>query len=127
MKKLLIIPLLFACYMGMGQAIDSASIIGKSIKIGNLFVAQYDFSDKMNWKEAKAACASLGKGWRLPTRVELNTLYQNRAKIGGFANGTYWSSNRYVFNAAWILLFFNGFYGISNKYSTFYVRAVRSI
>ena len=127
MKKLLIIPLLFACYMGMGQAIDSASIIGKSIKIGNLVVAQYDFPDKMNWKEAKATCASLGKGWRLPTRVELNTLYQNRAKIGGFTIGAYWSSNVYVFSSRYILLFFNGFYGISNKYSTFYVRAVRAI
>ena len=39
MKKLSIIPMLFACYMGMGQAIDSASIIGKSIRIGNLEVA----------------------------------------------------------------------------------------
>lgn len=119
--------MLFACYMGMGQAIDSASIIGKSIKIGNLVVAQYDFPDKMNWKEAKATCASLGKGWRLPTRVELNTLYQNRAKIGGFTIGAYWSSNVYVFSSRYILLFFNGFYGISNKNSTFYVRAVRAI
>ena len=125
MKKLLIIPFLLASYMGMGQT--AATIIGTTIKIANLEVAQNDFLVKMNWDDAKKVCASLGKGWRLPTRVELNTLYQNRAKIGGFANGAYWSSNRYFFTNAYIfLLFFNGFYGVSNKYSTFYVRAIRA-
>ena len=48
MKKLLIFPMLFACYMGMSQAIHSASIIGKPIKIGNLLFAQNDFPYKLN-------------------------------------------------------------------------------
>ena len=42
MKKLLFIPMLFACYLCIGQT-DSASIIGKSIRVGNLVVAEYDF------------------------------------------------------------------------------------
>ena len=55
MKKFLIIPMLFAFYMSMGQSVDSASIIGKSIIIGNLVVAQNDFPKVMNWNDAKLA------------------------------------------------------------------------
>ena len=39
MKKLLIIPMLFACYMGMCQA----SVIGKPIRLQKFEVAQHDF------------------------------------------------------------------------------------
>jgi len=40
------------------------------------------------------------KDWRVPTRVELNVLFENRAAIGGFdgyrtpADGWYWSSSQ---------------------------------
>ena len=43
MKKLLIIPMFFVYYMGMGQTaitIDSASIIGESITIDDIIIAQ---------------------------------------------------------------------------------------
>jgi hypothetical protein len=76
-------------------------VIGKPIKIGNLLVAQNDFPKEMNWNNAKTACAKLGQGWRLPTKDELNTLYQNKEKIGGFTNNVlsktsnsdYWTSS----------------------------------
>ena len=93
MKKLLIIPMLFASYMGMAQVADSASIIGKSIRIDNLLVAQNDFPTQMNWDDAVKACASLGPGWRLPTKDELNIIYQNKDKIRGFRDNYYWSSS----------------------------------
>ena len=104
MKKLLIIPMLFACYMGMCQA----SVIGKPIRLQKFEVAQYDFIEEMNWKDAKAACAKLGKGWRLPTKDELNLLYINKDKIGGFANDYYWSSAEYSSYNAWYQYFNNG-------------------
>ena len=77
MKKLLIIPMLIFCFVSYGQTkelnkkltpVNSASIIGKSIKIGSLEVAQNDFPDSMTWDDAKKACAALGSGWRLPTK-----------------------------------------------------------
>lgn len=74
------------------------SIIGIPIKIDNLEIAQHDFSDEMNWDDAKAACADLGDGWRLPTEDELNILYINKHKIGGFSDGAYWSSTNILFN-----------------------------
>ena len=46
----------------------------------------------MKWDEAKAAVTKLGDGWGLPTKDELNVLYQNKDKIGGFAVIIYWSS-----------------------------------
>ena len=90
MKKLLLLPLLLVTCFCLAQ--DAKEIIGKPITIGNLVVAQNDFPKLMNWVDAKRACAALGKGWRLPTKEELNILYQNKDKIGGFAVIIYWSS-----------------------------------
>lgn len=70
----------------------SSGIIGRPINIGNLLVAQNDFPSSMTWEQAIASCANLGNGWRLPTENELNTLYENKTEIGGFASGYYWSS-----------------------------------
>ena len=90
MKKLLLLPLLLVTCFCFAQ--DAKEIIGKPINIGNLQIAQYDFPNDMNWYDARKACAALGKGWRLPTKAELNILYQNKDKIGGFAVIIYWSS-----------------------------------
>ena len=122
MKKLLIIPMLFACYMGMCQA----SVIGKPIRLQKFEVAQYDFIEEMNWKDAKAACAKLGKGWRLPTKDELNVLYIYKDKIGGFASYGYWSSAEYSSYSAWKQSFSSGIQNSEYKFSEYNVRAVRT-
>ena len=54
---------------------DYKNIISKPVKIGNLEIAQYDFQKKMFWDDAKKACDSLGEGWRLPTKDELNIFH----------------------------------------------------
>ena len=122
MKKLLIIPMLFACYMGMCQA----SVIGKPIRLQKFEVAQYDFIEEMNWKDAKAACAKLGKGWRLPTKDELNVLYIYKDKIGGFASYGYWSSTEYNSSFAWFQYFDYGLQDSRYKNGRCNVRAVRA-
>ena len=63
------------CSIVIGQTYNSDSIIGKPIKIGKLEVAQNDFPKTMFWNDAVKACTDLGKGWRLPTKDELNLLY----------------------------------------------------
>ena len=46
----------------------------RSVKVGEL-EWQADVPDKsMTWQEAKDYAASLGNGWRLPTRTEMLTL-----------------------------------------------------
>ena len=101
-------------------------MIGMPIKIGNIEVAQYDFPNQMNWVDAKKACESLGDGWRLPTKDELNTLYQNKDKIGGFTNNYYWSSTELDAYNAWVqnVYFGNQIFGIKTNAS--YVRAIRA-
>ena len=130
MKKLLIIPMLFACYMVMGQ--NAAKIIGKPYQLKNIEVARNDFPNTQNWNDAIAKCNKLGEGWRLPTLDELNKLYNNKDKIGGFKdsyfdNANYWSSTENGTNA-WYKNMFNGEGGqrFESKTKTYNVRAVRS-
>jgi hypothetical protein len=110
---------------------SSASIIGKPARIGYLLVAQYDFQDDMNWDDAKAACEALGKGWRLPSKIELNTLYLNKARISGFLgkekSRSYWSNTEVGVDYAWCMGFYEKYIGAIDKTSTFSVRAVRSL
>jgi hypothetical protein len=68
--------------------------------------------------------------WYLPSKDELNTLYNNKNIIGGFASadGTYyWNSSQYSIFNAWCQYFGSGnqFNGVS-KGGTGYVRAVRT-
>ena len=59
MKKLLIIPMLFACYMVMGQ--NAAKIIGKPYQLKNIEVARNDFPNVQTWNDAIAKCKGLGR------------------------------------------------------------------
>jgi hypothetical protein len=63
-----------------------------TVKIGNLEVMLEDLGE-MNWEDGKKACAEIGDGWRLPTKDELNLLYENKDEIGGFYPEYYWSSS----------------------------------
>lgn len=85
------------------------------------------FPDAMNWADAKKACRALGKGWRLPTKSELNILYKNRKKIGGFGSDYYSSSTEYNNIFAWIQSFDNGLTNTAGKPANYYVRAVKSL
>ena len=96
-----------------------------TIKIGNLEVMTEDLGE-MNWEDAKKACADLGDGWRLPTKDELNLLYENKEKIGGCANDYYWSSTEDDGSSAWVQYFFNGLQTTNRKTSANYVLAVRA-
>jgi hypothetical protein len=53
-------------------------------------------------------------------------LYENKDKIGGFANNYYWSSTEATKYVAWVQSFDSGNQGgPGNKNNTNYVRAVR--
>ena len=101
----------------------------KTIKIGNLEVMTEDLG-KMTWDDAKKACTDLGDGWILPTYEELKILFENKDKIGGFANSSYWSSSDGSKNDNASMLDFNdaGERGLlfGGRDYGHYVRAVRS-
>ena len=96
-----------------------------TIKIGNLEVMTEDLG-KMTWEDAKKACADLGDGWRLPTKSELNILYENKDKIGGFATNYYWSSTEGGGDNAWRQDFLYGTQLGDVRGNYYYVRAVRA-
>lgn len=77
--------------------------------------------------EALQACKALGAGWRLPTRVELMMIYENRKMIGGLPASFYWSSTENIYYNAWLQNFNNGLQSFSFKNSKCNVRAVRTI
>jgi hypothetical protein len=80
----------------------------------------------MSWHEAIVACKSLGPGWRLPTKDELNMLYENKEEIGGFAFNFYWSSTEFDNLTAWRQVFASGTQSTNYKLYASYVRAVRA-
>jgi hypothetical protein len=103
MKKLLSLPLLIITCFCFAQ--DAKEIIGNSIKIGSLEIAQFDFPKEMKWEDALKACNDLGEGWRLPTMRELDTLLGFRTSlekiiINNFGQSqSYWSSDRWSQNS----------------------------
>lgn len=131
------------------NGVDYSDRIGErpsNTKIGKIEVMNKDLDNGggYNWNQAKAAAAALGKGWRLPTKEELHTLYLNRVKIGGFSRQSYWSSTEenivhvykdaankeHTYRAAWDVPFGhqNDFIkeGFSNEENFEFVRLVRT-
>jgi len=64
--------------------------------------------------------------WYLPSRYELNLLYQQRNAVGGLASAYYWNSTESGSNFAYGLDLGNGGYINAGKASTFMVRAIRA-
>jgi hypothetical protein len=82
----------------------------------------------VDWASAKLLCENSTvagySDWRLPTKEELATLFDNREQIGGFVEERYWSSS--VNSNPYYVDFSNGHtstYSSSNHYN---VRAVRT-
>jgi len=64
--------------------------------------------------------------WYLPSKDELNQLYINKAAIGGFDSGDYWSSSETSSSDARWQDFGTGSFGSNGKGFYFRVRSVRS-
>ena len=71
------------------------------------------------------------KDWRVPTKAELDVLFNNRAAIGGFdvsgsqPAGLYWSSSCYDDRLKWYQRLSDGGQGIDGKQNALSVRCVR--
>ncbi len=64
--------------------------------------------------------------WHLPSKAELQYLYEQKTIVGGFANNKYWSSNDYSSALAWNQSFGRGKQNIFDKAKAYLVRAVRA-
>lgn len=99
--------------------VDSSNLHGLEARTANQgYVIWYSAQD----------VASSTIGWRLPTKTELNVLFQNRNFVGGFFgyDSYYWSSTEIDASNAWGQDFFNGTQVIRSKVNGGIVRAVRA-
>jgi hypothetical protein len=122
MKTVLFILLVFISFQGFSQI--------QSVKLKELGieVMTKDLGWRMTWNEAIKACADLGDGWRLPTKIELAIMCEKQNLIGGFKVLGYWSSTEDDRNCAWYLYFHeNKDASYRDKANTFSVRPVRTL
>jgi len=121
LKIILIILLFFITFTSVSQ------IIGTTYKLDSIEIAQYDLPTEVTWYDAKKECKELGKGWRLPTKYELDKMYDNKDLIGNFINTNYWSSTEYNSNYVWMQVFTHKLIAITLKEGHINARAVKSI
>ena len=76
---------------------------------------------------SSAALPATPNCWHLPSKTELNYLYEQKFVVGGFADRGYWSSTEDGSNYAWLQGFFDGFqYSYPKSLTNIRVRAVRA-
>lgn len=100
----------------------------ETLKVGIDFkIAETDLLKTYSFDEAITECKKLGNGWRLPTKNELNLMYQNRKAIGGFISYIYWSSTKLSAGDVWQQNFDTGYQYSYGKDYSYRVRAVRDL
>ena len=104
-----------------------SQIIGTTYKLDSIEIAQFDLPDEVTWHNAKRECKELGKGWRLPTKDELDKMYENKDLIGNFVNTNYWSSTDHNSDYAWMQVFTHKLIAITLKEGHINARAVKTI
>lgn len=122
-----------------GKMEDGTIYAGLSPDTGEaMYVTLKDAPSTLKWKAAMKYAADLNanghKDWKVPTKAELNVLFENRAKIGGlnesgsFRANWYWSSTEFCSRAdvAWVQWLRDGFQYWHFKDGDASVRPVRS-
>jgi hypothetical protein len=116
---------------------DRTIFAGISPETGRaMYTTRVDAPLTMKWERARKYAAKLEahghKDWRLPSKAELDLLFNNRAAIGGFDTsgsypaGHYWSSAEDSKYDAWLQRFSDGqWYYHDTKHLGLSVRCVR--
>ena len=118
---ILTILLFFITFTSVSQ------IIGTTYKLNNIEIAQFDLPTEVTWYNAKRECNELGKDWRLPTKDELDEMYDNKDLIGNFVNTNYWSSTDHNSDYAWMQVFTHKLIAKTLKEGHINARAVKTI
>lgn len=99
-------------------------------QVHGLIAAKEDI-DPASWGKAVTSCREYRGGghddWRLPSKEELEKLYENRIAIGGFKERHYyWSATESDRNDAWDQSFRRGAHNLGYKLEYNNVRPVRT-
>jgi hypothetical protein len=114
---------------------DESGCPDNFVRVFDLCIPKTDQGSCAKWFDARTICSNAGM--RLPNNEELNLLYLNKLKIGGFCtisscNPDYWSSTKegYGLLNAWVQHFSSGEQGSDERYNengTYRVRCVRNV
>ncbi len=133
MKKIFLIGTLSAFIFGdelTEQTVDKHQYV----VIGNFMFQDNKLPERMNWQSAIKYCNNLNyanySDWRLPTRDEFKTAYNDgyRDKFKNGRDGWYWSStvDEEDDSLSWRVSFFDGGDGMSlEQWYLYSVRCVR--
>jgi hypothetical protein len=98
----------------------------------DVYFAGLDEPGGFHWKGALSACQRKGPGWLLPTKGELNLLFENKDFMGLSAKGIdpssgtwYWSASNDEKTSAWRQRFSDGLQQPLKKIFSARVRCVR--
>jgi hypothetical protein len=86
MVKIILSTLFFVVAPFLLNAQTPSNIVGVPIKLETIEITQFEFPKEMSYAEAKAACAKLGNGWRLPNTDELNEILWYNEKVKKFTD-----------------------------------------
>ncbi|MBK9103855.1 MAG: TIR domain-containing protein [Saprospiraceae bacterium] len=115
--------------ISLGQEYGGGIVIYVNPKGDHGMIVSSKEVGSVDWEKAQKICAAYKVGsfgsWRLPSKDELNIIYQNRKFLGTYNKGNYWSASEEGKNSATVINFANGNQGKSNKQSANAVRAVR--
>lgn len=123
---------------GTDDGLSGASVsqpVGTGLPNTNVMIAKYGDNDTCWWKLIKEKRDSTGLKWFMPSKDELNLMYENRTVItaqGGDAFRTdadtaYWSSSEYSSYRAWLQEFSTGGQNDSLKVNSYHCRLLRRI
>ena len=59
----------------------------------NFLVAEKDYAKDLGWDDAIKISATIGEGWRLPSKEELQEIYLNKEKLNLKSEAAYWSAS----------------------------------
>jgi hypothetical protein len=106
----------------------AATAIGMGMANTNAIVARHTGVLASTYAAGMVDSLTFGtkSDWFLPSKDELNQLYTQKTRVGGFATDYYWSSSETNANPAWLQLFLYGNQDIISKATTYYVRPVRA-
>ena len=99
--------------------------------VGNIVVDKEN-GGYLTFYAADSYCKGLGNGWRLPTKDELQIMYNARSSleaVPGFQKflTLYWSDTVHSEGRHWIMKFDEGGYTADYDYNSYIVRCVRDI
>jgi hypothetical protein len=121
-------------YNGTYRSTGSAGDGTKAGAMNTCLIISAQLSDNQLFVFAAGVCAdySVAVGdvtygdWYLPSKHELNLLYQQKVIVGGFSNGDYWSSTEINANEAWSQYFYDGTQSGYPKDGILLIRPIRA-